>query len=63
MKSCDGKSVVQSHMSSKKKGPVANNASGFAISAIAFAVALLAASPQIARAANECGVEASGQAR
>jgi fibronectin-binding autotransporter adhesin len=48
-------------MSSKKKGPVANSASGFAISATALAVALLAASPHAARAANECGVEVSGQ--
>ncbi|CAN7485748.1 autotransporter outer membrane beta-barrel domain-containing protein [Polaromonas sp. LjRoot131] len=55
-------------MSSRKKGSVAapggpatNKASGFAISATAFAVALLAASPQVARAANECGTEVAGQ--
>ncbi len=47
-------------MSSKKKGPVVNKASGFAISATAFAAALLVASPQIARAANECGPTVAG---
>lgn len=60
MKSREGKSVVRSYMSSKKKGPGANNVSGFAISATALAAALLAASPQIARAANECGATVAG---
>ncbi len=62
MKSCAGKPKLKRLMSSRKKGSVAapggpatNKASGFAISATAFAVALLAASPQAARAANECG--------
>ncbi len=64
----EGNPGVKRLMSSQKKcpaaapgGPATNKASGFAISATAFAVALLAASPQVARAANECGVEVSGQ--
>lgn len=67
MKSCAGKPELKRLMSSKKKypaaapgGPAKNSASGFAISATAFAVALLAASPQFARAASECGAEVPG---
>lgn len=67
MKSCEGKPELKRLMSSKKKGsvavpsgPVANKASGFAISATALAAALFTASPQIARAANECGPTVAG---
>lgn len=67
MQSREGNPRLKGLMSSKKKypaaapgGPATNKASGFAISATAFAVALLAASPQIARAASECGAEVPG---
>ncbi len=68
MESCNGNPGIKRHASNKKErsravpgGLVANNASGFTISAIALAIALLAATPQQARAANECGVDGPGQ--
>ena len=67
MQSREGNPRLKGLMSSKKKypaaapgGPATNKAYGFAISATAFAVALLAASPQGARAASECGAEVPG---
>jgi outer membrane autotransporter protein len=72
MASCNdnGNSRFQHHRSHKRGkeisggtagSSVAGGASGFAGSAIALAVVLLAAAPQRARAANECGVDGAGQ--
>jgi outer membrane autotransporter protein len=68
MKSCEGNPRFKRLKSSNKErlvtapgSSVAGNASGFTVSAVAFAVALLAGAPQLARAANECGVDGAGQ--
>jgi len=72
MTSCNGNnsSGLQHHRSNKRGkaisggtagGSVANGACGFTVSAVALAVVLLAAAPQRARAANECGVDGAGQ--
>ncbi|MDP9971757.1 outer membrane autotransporter protein [Variovorax paradoxus] len=68
MTSCDGKAGLKRLVSIKNERPAAAprrapsaSVAAFPVSAIALAVALFAASPQMARAANECGVEAAGQ--
>jgi outer membrane autotransporter protein len=68
MKSCEGNSSFKRLMSDRSdrspaapRAGVASGASGFTISAVAFAVALLSGAPQLARAANECGADGAGQ--
>jgi outer membrane autotransporter protein len=68
MKSCEGNprskrpmSANKEHLATAQGGSVASNTTGFTVSAVAFAAALLAGAPQLARAANECGVDAAGQ--
>ena len=67
MKSCAGKAGLRRLISSKKERPAAapgdalpTGTPAFPVSAIALAAALLAASPQMAHAANECGADATG---
>jgi outer membrane autotransporter protein len=67
MTSSQGYPGFKRHTSIKKERPVlapgglvANNSVEFSVSAIALAVLLLAAAPQRARAANECGVDGAG---
>jgi len=67
MKSCEGNPRFKRLRSNNNEcvtapgRSVAGNGSGFTVSAVAFAVALLAGAPQLARAANECGVDGAGQ--
>jgi outer membrane autotransporter protein len=67
MKSCEGEPRFKRLMSSKgdhsataPDGCISGNASGFTVSTISVAIALLTAMPQPARAANECGVDGAG---
>lgn len=66
MKSCDRRANSKRLVNKVERSvatplsTVGTSTSGFSVSATALAVALLAASPQMARAANECGADGVG---